>query len=192
MVYVTYQTNTKLCSGVCKFCSVFIHTQQSSFPLKPPFSSLLQHVHRPPPSFRGGSAAAERAGTPTILPAQADKEDTAEIVTLPTVVTFQLGTFVGRIFARRSMVTYVTPTLISDFVVGVFHHNTELRVVVVRFHNTDIDKVRSGLEPYVPKGKGDKSHMSYYIGEGEGGSLQFASGKPSPSETQQRAYCQTL
>ena len=74
------------------------------------------------------------------------------------------------------MVTDVTPGLISDFVVGVFHHNADLRAVVVRFNNTVIVKVRPGLEPYFPKGKGDKSHTSYYIGEGEGGSLLFASG----------------
>ena len=145
----------------------------------------------PPVVSRWLSAAAERAGTRTISPAQGDKEDTTEIVTLPTVVTFQAGTTVGRIFAGRSVVTDVTPGLILDFVVGVFHHNADLRAVVVRFNNTDIDKVRSGLEPYVPKGKGDKSHTSYYIGEGEGGSLLFASGKPSPSEMQQRAYCKT-
>ena len=62
------------------------------------------------------------------------------------------------------MVTDVTPGLISDFVVGVFHHNAELRAVVVRFNNTDIVKMCSGLEPYVPKGNGDKCHTSYYIG----------------------------
>ena len=145
----------------------------------------------PPVVSRWLSAAAERAGTQTISPAQGDEEDTAEIVTLPTVVTFQPGTNVRRIFAKRSVVTDVTPGLISDFVVGVFHHDADLRAVVVRFNNTDIDKVRSRLEPYVPKGKGDKYHTSYYIGEGEGGSLLFASGKPSPSEMQQRAYCKT-
>ena len=141
-----------------------------------------------PVVLRRLSAAAERAGTRTISPAPGDKEDTAEIVTLPTVVTFQPGTAVGSIFTRRSVVTHVTPGLISDFVVDVFHHNAYLRLVVVRFNNTAIDKVRSALEPYVPKGKGDKCHTSYYIGEGEGGSLLFATGKPSPSEMQQRAY----
>ena len=55
----------------------------------------------PPVVSRWLSAAAERAGTRTISPAQGDKEDTAEIVTLPTVVTFQPGTTEGRIFARR-------------------------------------------------------------------------------------------
>ena len=38
------------------------------------------------------------------------------------------------------MVTDVTPGLISDFVVRVFHHNAELRTVVVRFNNTDIPR----------------------------------------------------
>ena len=144
----------------------------------------------PPVVSRRLSAAVGRPGTRTISPAQGDKEDTAEIVTLPTVVTFQPGTTVGRIFAKRSVVTEVTPGLISHFVVGVFHHNANLRAVMV-VNNTDIDEVRSGLEPYVPKGKGDKSNTSYYIGEGEGGSLLFASGKPSPSEMQQCAYCKT-
>ena len=161
----------------------------------PPQASLLfsSSTCQPfaPVVSRWLSAAAERGGTRTISPAQGDKEDTAEIVTLPTVVTFQPGTTVGRIFLRRSVVTDVTPGLISDFVVGVFHHNADLRAVVVRFNNTDIDKVRSRLEPYVPKGKGDEFHTSYYIREGEGGSLLFAIGKPSPSEMQQRAYCKT-
>ena len=122
------------------------------------------------------------------MPAQGDKEDTAEIVTLPTVVTFQPGTTVGRLFARRLVVTDVTTGLISDFVVL---HNADLRAVVVCFNDTEIDKVRSGLEPYVPKGKGDKFHTLYYIGEGEGRSLLFASGKPCPSEMQHRAHCKT-
>ena len=143
-----------------------IHSQTTLFlPLKPPFSFLCNIPAVPPVVSRWLSAAAERAGTWTISLAQGDKEDTAAIVTLPTVVTFQSGTAVGRIFARRSVVTDVTPGLISDFVVGVFHHNADLLAVVMRFNNKDIDKVRSGLAPYVPKGKGEQSHTSYYIGE---------------------------
>ena len=155
------------------------------------FSSSTCAPSPPPVVSQWLAAAAERAGTRTISPAQRDKEDTAEIVTLPGVVTFQPGTAVGRIFARRSVVIDVTPGLTMDFVVGVIHHNADLHAVVARFNNTDIDKVRSRLEPYVPKGKRDKSHTSYYIGEGEAGSLLFASGKPSPSEMQQRAHCKT-
>ena len=89
------------------------------------------------------------------------------------------------------MVTDVTPGIISDFVVGVFHHNAQLRAVVVRFNNTDIEKVRSGLELYVPKRKGDISHNSCYIGEGDEGSLLSANRKPSLSEIQQGVYCKT-
>ena len=137
------------------------------FPSRLPSLFFFNMSNVPPIVSRWLSAAAERAGTRTISPAQGDKEDTAEIVTLLTVVTFQAGTTIGRTFARRSVVTDVTPGHISDFVVGVFHENADLRAVVVRFNNTDIDKARSELEPYVPKGKGDKSHTSYYIGEGE-------------------------
>ena len=122
-----------------------IHSHTTIF-LSPQAFVLFSSATCPlsPLSFHGGSRPPEppeRAGTRTILPAQGDKEDTAEIVTLPTVVTFQPGTAVGRIFARRSVVTDVPPRLISDFVVGVFHHNADLRAVVVRFNNTDIDKV---------------------------------------------------
>ena len=104
----------------------------------------------PPIVLRRLSAAAEQTGTRTTSPAQGDKEDTAEIVTLPTVVTFQPGTIVGRIFARRSLVTHVTPGLISEFVVSVFHHNADLRAEVVHFNNTDVEEVHSGLKSHVP------------------------------------------
>ena len=46
-------------------------------------------------------SATERAATRTISPGWGAKEDTTEIVTLPTHVTFQPGTTAGRIFAKR-------------------------------------------------------------------------------------------
>ena len=110
----------------------------NNLPVPPSLPSLpfFKMSTVPPVVSRWLSAAAGRAGTRTISPAQGDKEDTAEIVTLPTMVTFQPGTTVGRIFARRSVVTYVTPGFISDFVVSVFHHNAQLRVVVGRLNDT--------------------------------------------------------
>ena len=44
--------------------------------------------------------------------------------------------------------------------------------------------VRAGVDPYVPKGKHNNSDTGDYVGQGDGETLLFASGKPSPSETQ--------
>ena len=57
----------------------------------------------PPAIARWLVSATECAGTRTISPGHGDKEDTAEIVTLPIRVTFQPGTTAGGIFAKRSV-----------------------------------------------------------------------------------------
>ena len=69
------------------------------------------------------ASATERAGTCTIFPGQGDKEDTAEIVTLPTRVTFQPGTTAGRIFAKRLVLMDLQPGMVSDFLLSVLLAN---------------------------------------------------------------------
>ena len=78
-------------------------------------------------------------------------------MTLPTCVTFQPGTTAGRIFAKRSVLMDLEPGIVSDFLLSVFHTNPTLKTVVLRLNNADIEKVRAGVDPYVPKGKHDKS-----------------------------------
>ena len=69
-----------------------------------------------------------------------------------------------------------------------FHTNPTLKIVVLRLNNADIEKVPAGVDPYVPKGKHGKLDTGYYVGQGDGETLLFASGKPSPSETQARGF----
>ena len=66
--------------------------------------------------------------------------------------------------------------------------NPMLKKVVLRLNDADIEKVRAGVDPYVPKGKHDKSDTGFYFGRGDGETLLFASGKPSPSEMQTRGF----
>ena len=103
---------------------------------------------------------------------------------LPTRVTFQPGTTAGLIFDKRSVLIDLQPGIVYDFLLSVFHTNPTLKRVVLRLNNAHIEKVHAGLDPYVPKGKHDKSCIGYCVGQADGETLLFASGKPSPSETQ--------
>ena len=98
------------------------------------------------------------------LPGQGDKEDTAEVVTLPTRVTFQPGTTAGRIFAQRSVLMDLQSGIVSDFLLSVFHTNPTMKTVVLRLNNADIEKPRARVDPYVPKGKHSKPDNGYYVG----------------------------
>ena len=121
-----------------------------------------------PPSIAHRLASAtERTGTRAVPPGQGDKEDTAEIVTLPTRVTFQPGTTVGRIFAKRPVLMDLQPGIVSDFLLSVFHTNPTLKTMVLRLNSADFEKVRAGVDPYVPQGKHDKSDNGYYVGQGD-------------------------
>ena len=99
----------------------------------------------PPTISHWLTSATERAGTCTISPGQGDKEDTAEIVMLPTCVTFQPSTTAGRIFVKRSVLMDLKPGIVSDFLLSVFHTNPISKTVVLRLNNADIEKVRAGL-----------------------------------------------
>ena len=63
-----------------------------------------------------------------------------------------------------------------------------LKTVVLRLNNADIEKVPTGVDPYKPKGKHDKWDTGDYVGQGDGETLLFASGKLPPSETQGRGF----
>ena len=99
---------------------------------------------------------------------QGDKEDTTEVVTLPTRVTFQPGTTVIRMFATRSVLMDLRPGIVSDFLLSVFHTNPTLKTVGLGLNNAYIEKVRHGVDPYVPRGKHNKSDTGYYVGQGDG------------------------
>ena len=134
----------------------------------------------PPTISHWLASATERAGTCTISPVWGDKEDTAEIATLPTCVTFQPGTTAGRIFTKRPVLMDLQPGSVSDFLLSVFHTNPTLKTVVLRLNKFEIQKVRAWVDPYVPKGNHNKSDIGYYLDQGDG--------EPLPSETQARGF----
>ena len=71
--------------------------------------------------------------------------------------------------------------MVSDFLLSVFHTNAMLKTAVLRLNNAEIEKVWARVEPYIPKGKHNKSDTRYYGGQGDGDTLWFTSGKPSQS-----------
>ena len=97
-------------------------------------------------------SAKECVGARTISPSQGDKEDTAEIFTLPTRVTFQPGTTAGRIVANCSVLIDLQPGIVSDFLLSVFQTNPTLKAVVLKLNNADVEKIGARVGPYVPKG----------------------------------------
>ena len=99
------------------------------------------------------ASATQRTGTRTIYPGQGDKEDTAEIVTLPPRVMCQPGTTAGCIFAKLSVLMNLEPRIVSD---SVFHTNPTLKTAVLRWKNADMEKPRASAHPYLQKGKHDK------------------------------------
>ena len=140
----------------------------------------------PPPLLSGSRPP--RSSISPISPGQGDKEDTAESFTFRARVTFQPCSTAGRIFAKRLVLMDLQPGIVSDFLLSVFHANPTLKTVVLRLNNADIENHRAGVDPYIPKGKHDKSDTGYYVGQGDGDTLLFASGKPSPSEMQARGF----
>ena len=173
-----YQTSLSFaCNYTQKALQMVRSTSQSS-----PF-----HLN-PPTIAHRLSSATERVGTRTSSLGLGDKEDTSEIVTLPARVTFQPGTTARCIFVKHSVLMDLQPGIISDFLLSVFHTNPTL---VNRLDDVDIEKVHAAVDPYISKGKHDKSDTRYYVGQGDGDTLLFASGKPTPSETQARGFTKT-
>ena len=154
------------------------------------FGPLVTPMPVPPVIGRWLREANDRLGTRLIAAAPTEVEETIRIDGLPTRVTFNPGTMLGRIQTPWSVLGEMEPGLVNELVHNNLMLNPTLRAVLIHLKSVDPTSLLAGILPHVPKPK-DKAKgkeptsraqedVVYWFVEDADDCVVFASTKGAP------------